>query len=103
MATVFLCAPSDGNSGANIVSANGENEYYFNFGGTSAACALSSGIISFLLSLNPRLKREQVKEILKNTARKIPSSDYDSNGHSPKFGYGCINTLEAAREIIRTQ
>jgi len=42
-----------------------------------------------------------VREIIKRTARKIgPASDY-RNGHSVKFGFGCVDAEAAVREALR--
>ena len=77
-------------------------DHYKHFGGTSAATPLVAGICALMLSANPDLTAKEVKEILQNTADKIGnSSDYDSRGHSLKYGYGRVNADKAVAEAIR--
>ena len=61
-----------------------------------------------MISVNPQLTAQEIKEILKQTADKIvdnePNSlnslnggDYNANGHSEWFGYGKINAFKAVQ------
>jgi hypothetical protein len=50
-----------------------------------------------LLSANPDLRWDEVKEILKVTADRI-GTGYDAGGHSDIFGYGRVNAYNAVRE-----
>ena len=70
------------------------------FGGTSSATPLAAGVAALVLSVNPKLRREEVKEILQRTSDKI-GSGYDGNGHSTIFGYGRVNA-KAAVELAKT-
>lgn len=75
---------------------------YKHFGGTSASTPLVAGICALMLSANPDLTAKEVKEILRKTADKIGSpSDYSSDGHSRKYGYGRVNADKAVAEAIR--
>ncbi len=75
---------------------------YKHFGGTSSSCPLVAGICALILSANPDLTAKQVKSILERTADKIGRpSDYDSRGHSKKYGYGRVNAAKAVAEAIR--
>ena len=76
--------------------AGGEDGLFTNgFGGTSAATPLAAGIGALMLSVNPELSRDQLRQILLDTAAKIgDSSDY-KNGHSEKYGYGRVNAAKA--------
>lgn len=49
---------------------NGYNngDYNDNFSGTSAACPQVSGVAALILSINPNLTRQEVENILFNTA-----------------------------------
>jgi subtilisin family serine protease len=78
------------------------------FGGTSSACPVVSGVAALVLSANPDLTAQQVKQILQQSADKIldrnPDSQlgmqlgtYDQNGHSQWFGYGRVNALKAVQ------
>lgn len=75
---------------------------YKHFGGTSAATPLVAGICGLMLSANPNLTAKEVKSILQSTADKIGSPlDYDSRGHSLKYGYGRVNADKAVAEALR--
>jgi subtilisin family serine protease len=77
-------------------------ERYKHFGGTSAATPLVAGICGLMLSANPDLTAKEVKSILQSTADKIGSPlDYDSRGHSLKYGYGRVNADKAVAEALR--
>ena len=76
--------------------------YYKHFGGTSSATPLVAGVCALMLSANPDLTAKEVKEILQKTADKIGSpSEYSSNGHSSKYGYGRVNADKAVAEALR--
>ena len=47
-----------------------------------------------MLSVNPKLRREEVKEVLQRSAEKI-GSGYDANGHSNDFGFGRVDARAA--------
>jgi len=75
---------------------------YKHFGGTSSSTPLVAGICALLLSVNPDLTAKQVKEILIKTAEKIGSPlEYDTDGHSLKYGYGKVNADKAVKEALR--
>jgi len=114
---IFVCAPSSGGAGSGQPAifttdrrgAKGYNagdpargdaagDYTSTFGGTSSACPLAAGVAALVLSVNPALTRDQVREILRTTADRIGNlSSYDANGHSPQFGYGRVNALRAVQ------
>jgi subtilisin family serine protease len=90
-----------GRQGYNVSnSADGDAAGSFtnSFGGTSSACPGAAGVAALVLSVNPNLKRQEVKEVLKRACDKIDpqSGDYDPvTGHSPKYGFGRLNALTA--------
>jgi len=116
---IFICAPSSGSgalgelriftvdrkgsNGYNPDSATGishpknDQDYTDDFGGTSSATPLVAGIAGLILSANPNLRVQDVKQILRDTADKIDQSDgnYDVDGHSNLYGYGRVNALKA--------
>ncbi len=82
--------------------------YTQTFGGTSSACPVVAGVVGLMLSVNPNLTAQEVREILQTTADKIidPNPDpqlglkygtYDGRGHSQWFGYGKVNALAAVK------
>lgn len=115
---LFVSAPSNGGSKAiftvdrrgsagynpelGVVDEAGE--YTDQFGGTSSATPLVAGIAALMLSVNPDLTLDQVRDIIRRTADKIgDKSTYhpDENTglpHSELFGYGRVNADKAVRE-----
>jgi subtilisin family serine protease len=80
--------PGDSNRG-------GTNGLYTNdFGGTSSATPLAAGVAALVLSVNPKLNRDDLRALLRDTADKI-GSGYDAGGHSKEFGHGRINAQRA--------
>jgi subtilisin family serine protease len=88
------------------------SSYTTTFGGTSSACPVVAGVVGLMLSINPDLTAQEVREILQMTTDKIVdrSTDpqlglqygtYDANGHSRWFGYGKVNAYKAVREAQR--
>lgn len=112
---IWVCAPSNGNSGAGVTAPDvsgtivlpsggfgyqgyDAGDYTNSFGGTSSACPLVAGICALILSANPNLTATQVRIILRATADRIGGDDnYDTNKHSSFFGYGKINALNAVK------
>ncbi|MER9300743.1 S8 family serine peptidase [Mesorhizobium sp. M0621] len=119
-AEIAVCAPSSGGGGWAIITSDvtgsyadangvvryrgyGPGDYYRQFGGTSSACALVSGVCALVLSAAPALSADQLRAILQRTARRIgPPEAYDPTGHSIHFGFGCVNAA-AAVAAARTQ
>ncbi|PSN11590.1 peptidase S8, partial [filamentous cyanobacterium CCP5] len=88
------------------------DSYTNSFGGTSSACPVVAGVVGLMLSVNPQLTAQQVRQILQSTADKIVdvSQDpqlglrhgtYDTSGHSQWFGYGKVNAHRAVAEAQR--
>lgn len=74
-----------------------QGDYTNSFGGTSSACPGAAGAAALVMSINPMLTGDEVRNILQNTAVKIDPSggSYDENGHSDAYGYGRVDA-EAA-------
>lgn len=102
-----ICAPSNGDGGVGITTAtcdlgrDGRSVvlgYTSGFGGTSSAAPLAAGVCALMLTANPDLTVQQIKDILRRSADKIgPASAYDANGHSIYYGFGRINALRAVQ------
>jgi subtilisin family serine protease len=115
---IWVCAPSSGLGSWDIITADATGtyvdaagverssgyapgDYNLHFNGTSSSCPLVSGICALVLSANPELTSAQVRALIKTTARRIgPDSDYQ-DGHSTKFGYGCVDAEKAVTEALR--
>jgi subtilisin family serine protease len=84
-----------------------ETDDYIGFGETSCACAQVAGIAALILSVNPDLSWEQVRQIICDTAVKIDVENTDPIGHwvdtdgdgvvdfSQWYGYGRVNAAGA--------
>jgi subtilisin family serine protease len=105
---IFTTDVPDENRGFNIgASGQGDPEGFYtnSFGGTSSATPLAAGIGALLLSINPDLTADQVRQILRETCDKIDptNANYDSNGFSKSHGYGRVNAksaVEKAKEMV---
>lgn len=106
---VFICAPSNGESGAGITTCDltgdagdAPRNYLPSFGGTSSATPLVAGICGLLLSINPNLRVEDIRNLLKDTAEKIDvTGGYpDPEYHSIYTGYGKVNALRAVNRLL---
>lgn len=109
--------PGRGVFTADLVGSPGyeSGDFVKTFGGTSSACPVVAGIAALVLSVNPNLTAQEVKQLLQETADKIVDRNadpqlgmrlgtYDSNGHSQWFGYGKVNAykaVKAARERLK--
>lgn len=92
------------------VGASGYDQGNFTpyFGGTSSATPVVAGVAALVLSVNPNLTAQEVRQILEQTTDKIVDSQadpqlglrmgtYDRNGYSQWFGYGKVNAFKAVR------
>jgi subtilisin family serine protease len=71
--------------------------YTNSFGGTSSATPLAAGIGALVLSVNPDLTAEQVRQLLRKSCDKIDpvNAQYDANGFSNSHGFGRLNARRA--------
>ena len=108
-----LVAPSgDGNSTSDIVTTDRMGDSGYNtiitstydldlpnmnytkkFNGTSAACPQVAGVAALMLSANPNLYESEVRDFLKNTARKL--SGMNGANWTDEYGYGLVNACKA--------
>lgn len=82
----------------------------FGFGGTSAAAAQVTGVVSLMLQANPRLRPTDVHQILCETARVKDAQENDllvaDDGTTPskpsaEFGHGLVDATRAVEEAQR--
>jgi subtilisin family serine protease len=82
------------------------------FGGTSSACPLVAGVAALVLSANPDLTAQEVRQILQQTADKIVDQapdpqlglrkgTYEGNGRCDWFGYGKVNAAKAVQMAVQ--
>ena len=106
-ANILVAAPSDGD-GEGITTTDNEGgsgynngDYNNNFGGTSSATPLVSGVVALILDANPNLTYRDVEHIIVNSARINDAGDNSWNvngaGHdvSHKYGFGVIDASAA--------
>ncbi len=72
-------------------------EYNYNFIGTSVSAPIVAGVCALILAVNPDLTRDEIIDILKKSAQKIGSFEYDENGHNIHWGYGKVDAGEAVK------
>lgn len=79
--------------------------YTESFGGTSSSCPAVAGVVALMISANPELRWDEVKDILRRTSDPIDTANgqYDAQGHSPLYGYGRVNALKAVQASIPVQ
>ena len=106
-ANILVASPSDGD-GEGITTTDIEGgggyesgDYNDDFGGTSSATPLVSGVIALILEANPNLTYRDVEHILVQSSRKNDASDnswkVNGAGHdvSHKYGFGVIDASAA--------
>jgi subtilisin family serine protease len=79
--------------------------YMQNFNGTSAACPHVSGVAALVLSINPTLTGQQVRNIIESTAQKVRPDLYTYSttpGHpngtwNNEIGYGLVDAYAAVQ------
>lgn len=102
-ANVIASAPSNGRQGITTTNNSG---YTDEFGGTSSATPLVSGIVALMLQANPNLGWRDVQEILIRTARKNSPGDAEwvTNGagfnFNHKIGAGVVNAQAAVNMAL---
>lgn len=97
-----------GGSGYNPGDANdgdAAGNYTNSFGGTSSACPGAAGVAALVISRNPNLRGDEVREILKNCCDRIDTAGggYDATGRSALYGYGRLNARKAVELALPPQ
>ncbi|WP_390883365.1 proprotein convertase P-domain-containing protein [Kovacikia minuta] len=89
-------------------------DFASDFGGTSSACPLVAGVAALVLSANPDLTAQEVKQILQQTADKIVDTTpdpqfnlrkgtYEAGGRCDWFGFGKVNAFKAVQAAVQRQ
>ncbi|MDR2823842.1 MAG: S8 family peptidase [Prevotellaceae bacterium] len=85
-------------------------DYYMSFNGTSSACPHVAGVAALVLSVNPNLTGQQVRDIIESTAQKVRTDLYSyttTTGHSNgtwnnQMGYGLVDAYAAVQAAKAT-
>jgi len=70
-------------------------ESYKGFSGTSASCPAMAAVAGAVLIKNPNLTEVQVRDVLKNSCRKVGGYIYDTTGKSLELGWGVVDMFTA--------
>ncbi|WP_107039060.1 S8 family serine peptidase [Brumimicrobium mesophilum] len=89
-----------------------KQDYFSQFGGTSASAPGAAGVAALALSVNPNLTAAELKRILIASCKKIGDPEcYSSEGYSQEYGFGLLcadltiqNTLtfSKTKELMKT-
>ena len=106
-ANILVAAPSDGDGEGITTTDNAggggynNGDYNDNFGGTSSATPLVSGVIALILEANPNLTYRDIEHIIAHSSRQNHADDdsWGTNGAghdvSHKYGFGVIDASAA--------
>jgi V8-like Glu-specific endopeptidase len=92
---------NSGSNGYNRTPGSGGN-YVHNFNGTSSSTPIVAGAVGLVLSANPDLKEDEVREIIRNTADKVGPVPYNNDGRNDRMGHGRLNVLRAVKAAMET-
>jgi subtilisin family serine protease len=80
----------------NLGGGDAAGDYTEDFGGTSSACPGVAGVAALVLAANPRLRWEEVRDVLARSARKIGRAGGEyRGGRSPFYGHGRVDARRA--------
>ena len=86
------------NRGGNTIAGDRKGHYTNSFGGTSSATPGVAGVAALVIALQPALRHEEVRDILKRACDRVDPvhGRYEpTTGHSPLYGYGRLNAAKA--------
>ncbi len=83
----------------NLQFGDAAGKFTNDFGGTSSACPGAAGVAALVLSANPGLRWNEVKDLLRRACDRIDPSGgaYSTTGHSKNYGYGRLNAETAVK------
>ncbi|MBX7157927.1 MAG: S8 family serine peptidase [Verrucomicrobiae bacterium] len=104
-ANLIVCAPTLNITTTDLIgkAGDGPNDYIFDFGGTSAATPLVSGVIALMLEKNPNLGWRDAQEILIRSAKKVDDRNKDWINNAAGFhfnhsyGAGLVDAEKAVK------
>lgn len=96
------------NGGNKVNHDYNDDDYTVWFNGTSSACPQVAGVAALILSVNPGLTQDEVRNAIEATCTKVGSYNYSTvtgrtNGTwNNEVGYGCLNAYAAVQSIYPT-
>lgn len=75
-------------------------DYSYYWGGTSQAAPHMTGVISLLLSINPALTVNEIRNVLQQSSQDQVGDSFDTVGWDQYYGYGRINAFNAISNVI---
>ncbi len=89
--------------GPNTRAGDPQGNYTNSFSGTSSSTPGAAGVAALVLSKNPALRWDEVRDVLKRCCDRIDVSggQYDSSGHSAKYGHGRLNARKAVELALQ--
>jgi len=82
------------------VSFKGRNYDFARFSGTSMSSPAVAGVVALMLNANPNLNADEVKQILKSTAREDDKTGVLPAKGSVLWGFGKVNAYRAVQEAL---
>jgi serine protease AprX len=79
-----------------MAAAAGSTNRYVAFSGTSMASPFAAGTAALMISANPKMKPDEVRNVLYKTA-----ADWGAKGPDSDYGHGRIRVLDAVTETLR--
>ena len=81
---------------------NPKGDYTDEFGGTSSSCPGVAGTAALIISANPELTWQEVRNVIKDTTDKIDPENgkYNNEGHSIYYGFGRVNSEKAVKKAL---
>ena len=77
---------------------------FTNWGGTSAAAPMVSGVVALLKAVKPDLTPKQIKRLLETTTTKLLNYPDESRGNlggwNQNAGYGLVNAFRAVQAVV---
>ena len=103
--TTDRSGPLGYNAGGGASLGDAAGNFTNNFGGTSSACPGVAGVAALIISRNPNLRWDEVKDIIKRSCDQIDTAggQYDGNGHSRFYGFGRVNAKKAVQLAVPAQ
>ena len=93
------------NPGGGSTLGDTSGNYTNDFGGTSSATPGVAGVAALVLSRNPNLRWDEVRDILKRSCDRIDTAggQYNAAGRSPFYGFGRVNAKKAVELAMPSQ